>query len=100
MAADSFGSSLACQVCLGSRNHLDFIAILNQRAARDDDRFSRLKTFRNADQIPLRVPNLYRSLAHNAFPTLISNNEYRESIRMLRRPHHCAKGHDGGDQSE
>src|SRR5215470_5200934 len=46
---DSFGPSLGCQVCFGSRNYLDFIAILNQRATRDDDRFSRLKAFGNAD---------------------------------------------------
>src|SRR5262252_2122395 len=76
MAADSYGSSLACQVCLGSRNYLDFIAILNQRAARDDDRFSRLKAFRNADQIPLCVPNFYCSLAGNAFSGRIGDDKY------------------------
>src|SRR5215472_14477174 len=37
MPCKSFGPSLACQVWLGSRNHPDFIAVLNQRATRDDD---------------------------------------------------------------
>src|SRR5215469_14080894 len=79
-------------------DYFDFVAILNQRATGDDDRFSGLQSLGNADEVSLSVPNLYRSLAGNAVPTMIRNDKYRESLRILRGAHNRGQRHYSGDR--
>jgi hypothetical protein len=49
-------------------------------------RFSRLEPLGDADRIPQRVANLYSSLTHYAFPTLVGYHKYRECVGLLCGP--------------